>query len=323
MNAPTVSICVTTYNHEDFIQEAIDSILAQQTNFPIEILIGEDGSDDKTREIVQRYEQQHKNLIRAFYHEDKDKIYINGQKTGRKNLATNLINARGKYIALLDGDDYWLDNNKLQKQVDILENHPEYSICFHNAIHVNRQGEMLDELAVNLHKERYDLDSILAGNPIPTMSAIFRNPYIQSLPDWFYQTDMGDWPLHIISATKGDALYMKEVMAVYRIHDQGRWTDFRKDRVKGMLSQHKVWELLLGNISEQCDIYIYKHLLLSTRQLIKHYYRANQFDAAGNLMAKRVGILKKAGQSIDKFTVKYKIKILLSKLFFTLFKSSK
>jgi len=120
-NKPLVSVCMITYNHENFIKDAIEGILMQKTSFPIELIIGEDCSTDNTRKIVKDYEEKYPEIIFAQYSE---------KNLGMINNFLNVLQAaRGKYIALCEGDDYWTDPLKLQKQVDFLEANPEYVIC--------------------------------------------------------------------------------------------------------------------------------------------------------------------------------------------------
>lgn len=107
---PIVSVCVQTYQHEAYIKECLDSILAQKTSFPFEIILGEDDSEDQTRKICKEYAEKNPDRIRLFLRNKKDKIFINGVKTGRFNFLENLKSCRGKYIAMCDGDDYWTDN---------------------------------------------------------------------------------------------------------------------------------------------------------------------------------------------------------------------
>src|SRR5262245_25076291 len=127
-----LSVLVMTYNHVRFIAQALDSTLMQKTDFPYEIIVSEDNSNDGTREIVQAYHQRFPEKMRL--------------SRSERNVASNAVvargvdAARGDYIALLDGDDYWTSPNKLQKQVDFLEHHPECVICFHNAIVIHESG---------------------------------------------------------------------------------------------------------------------------------------------------------------------------------------
>ena len=124
MNDVFLSVWMITYNHENYLSQALDSVLMQQTTFPIEIIIGEDCSTDKTREILKEYEQNYPEIIHAIYHD----VNVGAR---RNAYEFTLNQCKGKYIACLEGDDYWTDPLKLQKQVDFLETNPEYSICGH------------------------------------------------------------------------------------------------------------------------------------------------------------------------------------------------
>ncbi|OYW17265.1 MAG: hypothetical protein B7Z54_08515, partial [Sphingobacteriales bacterium 12-47-4] len=149
-----LSVCLQTFQQAAFIRQAIDSVLAQETDFPFEILIGEDDSTDGTREICREYVQRFPDRIRLFLRHESEKIYINGVKTGRFNFLSNLQAARGKYIALLDGDDYWPDTRKLQKQVEALEKNPSLSICF-SRVEIEQDGVLRNYKAVKGKKELF------------------------------------------------------------------------------------------------------------------------------------------------------------------------
>src|SRR5690606_36284281 len=135
-----LSVLVTTYNHANYIAQCLDSILMQQTTFPFEIILGEDESTDGTREICKDYAQKHPDIIKLFLRSRKDVIYINGKPTGRFNFLASLKACTGKYIALCEGDDFWTDPLKLQKQVDFLEANPEYEACFTNISIIDEKG---------------------------------------------------------------------------------------------------------------------------------------------------------------------------------------
>ena len=134
-----VSICVQTYQHINYIKECLDGILMQKTNFEFEILLGEDHSSDRTRDICIDYASRYPDKIRLFLHHRENNIKIGGQPTGRFNFLYNLYSANGKYIALLEGDDYWTDPLKLQKQVDFLEEYEEYVGVFHNTAFIDER----------------------------------------------------------------------------------------------------------------------------------------------------------------------------------------
>ncbi len=131
---PLVSICCITYNHEPYIRKCLDGFLMQKVDFPIEIIIGEDCSTDKTRQICEEYAKRHPHLINLLPSEHNLGCLDNEYRV--------MKTARGKYIAFCEGDDYWTEPTKLQRQVDFLESHPEYTVCFHNRL-VERKGEVL------------------------------------------------------------------------------------------------------------------------------------------------------------------------------------
>jgi glycosyltransferase involved in cell wall biosynthesis len=126
---PVVSVCVPTFEHAPYISECLTSILSQKTNFPYEILVGEDGSTDGTREICKAFAEENQDKIRLFLRDPNEKMFRNGKKVGRKNHLELYKSARGKFVCICDGDDYWLNENKLQIQVDYLINNPESSMC--------------------------------------------------------------------------------------------------------------------------------------------------------------------------------------------------
>ena len=131
INKPLVSVCIQTYQHAGFIAECLDSVLMQHTNFSFEIILGEDESKDDTRKICKEYAEKYPSKIKLFLRSRKDVIYINGKPSGRFNLIENLKSCQGKYIALCEGDDYWVEPLKLQKQVDLLEKNPQLIACHH------------------------------------------------------------------------------------------------------------------------------------------------------------------------------------------------
>lgn len=267
MPHPIISVCITTYNHEKFIEEAIDSVLAQKTNFDFEILIGEDDSQDKTREIVKRYQQRYPNKIRLFLNSRDDVIYIDGRPTGRWNLINNLKNAKGKYIALLDGDDYWIDNSKLQRQVDFMEQHPDHTICFHEVL-------AIDEISSPPSKSKFpdftpvlNIESLIRQNFIATSSVVYRNIFQGKLPHSFEQVPMGDWPLHIMHASLGKIAQIEGVYSVYRIHSAGIWHGTRTSRERQFQSLFGFYHFLKKEFKDThtiCSVAneLYKYNLL-------------------------------------------------------------
>jgi len=131
---PLVSICIPAYQHEKYIAQCIESVLSQETDFPFEILIGEDDSTDGTRGICMKYAEEHPDRIRLFLRKSENKMIRNGKKIGRLNHLGLYGSARGEFLCICDGDDYWVDNSKIQHQLDLMRQYPEASICITNTI---------------------------------------------------------------------------------------------------------------------------------------------------------------------------------------------
>jgi len=217
-----VSVSIIAYNNEPYIAQAIESALSQQTDYPFEILIGEDQSADRTREIVEAYARRYPDKIRLFLHDYEPGFVHRG---GGWNFLHNLRNARGEYIAWLDGDDYWNDLRKLQKQVDFLESNPSFSMCFHNVLLKDEVNEGKDQLAHQFDSRRvFTLEDIIKGNFIYTCSVMFRRSEKNFIPNWYIKCPIGDWPFHVLNARKGDIGYLPDVMGVYRIHNKNFWS---------------------------------------------------------------------------------------------------
>jgi glycosyltransferase involved in cell wall biosynthesis len=220
-----LSVLVVTYNHEEYIAQAIDSVLMQETTFVYEIIVGEDDSNDNTRAIVKEYKKRHPEKIRLFLNDRKNVIYINGRPTGRWNFTNCVKHATGEYVALLEGDDYWTSKHKLQKQVVFLDNHPECAMCIHNTLVLYEDKARPPHKALPPGRKRIsNITDILVKNDIQTSSVMFRNGLVCPFPDWFYDLKMGDWALHILCAERGNIGYIDEVMSAYRVHGGGEWS---------------------------------------------------------------------------------------------------
>jgi glycosyltransferase involved in cell wall biosynthesis len=185
---PLVSICVQTYQQEEFIAKCLDSLLAQKCNFLFEIILGEDDSTDRTGKICQEYAKKHPGIIRLFLRDKKDKIFIRGAKTGRFNFLSNLKSARGKYITLCDGDDYWINNKKLQLQVEFMELHTEVGLAYTSLIQESTNNrEVIIEAKDHIHtsielKKEHFLGHGSTWIFRNDLSDLFENPIIYKSP---------------------------------------------------------------------------------------------------------------------------------------------
>ncbi len=209
MSNPLVSISVITYNQEDFLPEALDSIVSQKTTFPFEIILGDDCSTDSTREICSKYKEQYPDLI---------KLRFPKQNMGSMpNWIENIKACTGKYIAICEGDDYWTDPYKLQKQVDFMEEHISYSMCAHAANTL--MCGVLDE--IKLDTSVLTISDIIKNNwGIMTASILFRKEMFV-IPEWYYKIKNGDYGLQLLLSLKGDIGYLQDNMSVYRQHFGG------------------------------------------------------------------------------------------------------
>jgi glycosyltransferase involved in cell wall biosynthesis len=209
-----VSVVVMTYNHGNFIAQALDSVLMQQVDFDYEILISEDCSTDGTREIVTRFGAQYPDRIRLLLSE--------------RNLHSNVVvsraiqAARGTYIAFLDGDDYWTHQKKLQRQVQFLDSLLQCSMCFHNARVMHEDGSRpARNWTPDGQRAFSTFEDIWMGNFIPMSSTMFRRTVLGAISAWYDSFPLTDWPLHILAAQQGTLGYINEVMSVYRLHSGG------------------------------------------------------------------------------------------------------
>jgi glycosyltransferase involved in cell wall biosynthesis len=221
-NQPLVSICCITYNHVKYIQYALDSFLMQKTDFPFEICLGEDESNDGTREICEEYAVKYPEKIRLFLRKRSEDPYLKKKLYGKNNFIKTIKKCKGKYIALCEGDDYWTDPYKLQKQVDFLEANEEYSFLFGPA---NLYNEKTGKFSIRnqyskTEVSKIDLKWILkkGGGFYPTPTLIFRRDVIAKFPNWFYLHSTGDYPLAIMAAITGKIGYIDQVMSTYRVH---------------------------------------------------------------------------------------------------------
>jgi glycosyltransferase involved in cell wall biosynthesis len=217
VSQPEVSVVIVTYNHEPFIIQAVESVLAQRTDFPFEIIISEDCSTDRTRD-----------LVRALQERDPDRIRLVLSETNQNDnavLSRAAQMARGTLVAVLDGDDYWTSPEKLQRQRDHLLAHPDQSACFHNVLVARTDGQ-LPPAPYNPDDQPATLsgEDLWRGNPIATCSVMFRRHVFDDLPAWYRTARWGDWPLYLLSADHGRIGYLPEVMAVYRVHSGGYWS---------------------------------------------------------------------------------------------------
>ena len=211
-----VSVMIITYNHERFIAQAIESILAQQVNFDYEMVIGEDCSTDGTRDVIMDFHHRYPGRIVPL---------LRGQNLGpMRNLEATLAVCRGQYLALLEGDDYWTSRHKLQKQVDFLDSHPGSSMCCHRVKFLDETGHAEFDVFPSLPSGAYTIEDILKENFVMTCSAVLRRNLVSALPPWVRKMKLADWPMFALAAKHGTIELLDDVMAVYRVHSGAMWS---------------------------------------------------------------------------------------------------
>lgn len=206
---PKVSICVITYNHQDYIKQCLESIISQQTNFDFEIVIGEDCSPDHTASIVEKYAISNPNI----------NFLDNVKNLGPiDNFIRTLKACKGKYIAFCEGDDYWIDENKLQKQVEFLEQNPNYGgVSTNNRWFLENENVFNDSV---LKEGEITFESLSKSNKINSQTMLFKKRLIEDL-DWMRDLKIGDWALHLLVTSKQPYYRLPEITTVYRVHEGG------------------------------------------------------------------------------------------------------
>lgn len=222
---------ITTYNQAGFVEQAIESAFAQELDDRYEIVIVDDCSNDGTREIVRQYAADHPELIR---------VVLMDQNLGRcASRARGTRAALGRYVALLDGDDYWTSPHKLQSQREFLDSRPECAICFHNAMVVYDDGSRephpfhsenpTQRISARMPQQITTLEQVAVGNLMQTSSVMFRNGLIAEFPAWYFDARIArgfdDWGLHVLNAEHGAIGYLDEIFSAYRVHGGGAWSD--------------------------------------------------------------------------------------------------
>jgi len=268
-----VSVICCAYNHGPYIKEALEGFIKQKTNFAFEVLVHDDASTDNTAEIIKEYEEKYPDIIKAVY--QKENQYSKGIKVVKTFLFPKV---RGKYIAPCEGDDYWTDPLKLQKQYDFMEANPEYSLCACSTVWLNMQTNKSEKRCMITESREISLEEIILeknGRIFQYGTVFAKADIFMNRPDWAYAFPAGDYALAIYSAISGKVYMLSDTMAVYRNHAKGSWTarmdnlEYRNKTINGMINALKV-------LNEATD-HIYNDVILL--RIKRHKYnlaRANR-----------------------------------------------
>lgn len=225
-----VSICCLTYNHALYVRQCLDGFVMQKTNFQIEVLIYDDASTDGTQDIIREYEEKYPDIIKPIY--QKENQYSKGV---RVSLVYNYPRVKGKYIAICEGDDYWTDSYKLQKQVDFLESHPDYVMCSHRFNqYIQEKGLLEEEQDNDFEGADYDLKNLIGGKWLTqTLTVMYRRSALDLKRYAAYGMSM-DMVLLYELLRNGKGYCFPDIMAVYRVHKGGVWSEVSMNRQRLM-----------------------------------------------------------------------------------------
>lgn len=263
---PLVSICCITFNHESFISTALDSMLMQETDFPFEIIIRDDRSTDKTRDIIKKYAEKFPHIIRTILETE------NQYSKGVNPFIPTYEKAKGKYVTILEGDDYWQDEHKLQKQADFLEKNNEYVLSYHNTITVNEKNEVISK-ENDIPLRDYSQEEMLCGETfILTNTVMFqkvKNISSEKL-DGVLNADTVLW--HLLGYY-GKSKYQGEIgYAVYRVHGGGVWSSL--DKFKKFENSVKTMHILKNTLPDNYNSLKKRIIDSMNRQVTLRLYKS-------------------------------------------------
>jgi len=300
---PKLTVCIVTYQHAAYIKQAIEGALDQQAEFSFEVLIGEDGSTDGTREICLDYAQRHPDRIRVALRDRSDVMPSGISGYIARNTVMTLREARGEFIAFCEGDDYWTDPTKLQRQVDYLLANPDCVGCFHDTKLVDAEGETLLESYFQSEQEKfthYDvLESLLSREP--TCSLVFRRSALtEPLPEWFLSLPC-DLYLDILLSNHGSLGFVRRNMGAYRKHAGGIWSGQREvNKIIELILRYKI--LLINSSFEKNKDLILKKIGDFSSLLFTKNDEKNEIARLTGIVIEQTAFIKILEQERDRLT---------------------
>lgn len=298
-----VSIICDTYNQEKYIEDAIKSFINQKTTFDYEILIHDDASTDNTRKIIEKYYKDYPNLIKPIFQKD------NQYSKGTSIMDIQINRAKGKYIAFCEGDDYWIDKNKLQKQYNILENNSNIDMVAHDVITVNEESKKIVGLISPTNTERIlKTEEVIEGGGgfLGTNSLFFRKTVLLPKPPLREKMEL-DYTLQIVGSIKGGIYYIPQKMSAYRICSKGSWTSSMLNNQDKLISvQRNIIDMLLF-FNEQTNFKYDKAVKEAIRRTEFHI-----FEISNDVNALKLNMYKDLYMNL---TLQTRIKIQVKRMF--------
>jgi glycosyltransferase involved in cell wall biosynthesis len=283
---PLVTVCCATYNHELYIEDALDGFLAQKTTFPFEIIVHDDASTDNTVDIIKKYHDEYPNIIIPYIQNENQM-----SKGGFKPSAYMAERARGKYLAFCEGDDYWIDEDKLAIQVRVLEEHKDINLCVHDASVIEmseiNSGYSFPKRVSREYVIPYEEIFRVKGQFCPTSSMLVRSKMMRNLPDFFFIAPVGDFYIEALSGRNG-IYYIPRKMSVYRRNTRGSWSSvITRDR-------HTIIDFCirskstLASLKEFIGMPQSKYIIYKQHdnymRLIRQYYKTKQYGRVYHAM---------------------------------------
>ncbi len=258
-----VSVICTCFNHEKYIKDALESFVNQKTSFEYEVIVHDDASTDNSAEIIREYEKKYPDIIKPIYQTQNQ--YSQGIKIVKTFILPKLS---GKYIAFCEGDDYWTDENKLQRQVDFLESRPEFDVCVHNT-EFEYVSEGKTEVKFPLDDRELTLEDVFSENKkYHTSSLMVKKDFYLKRPSWvLMMRGVGDLPSSMFYAASGRVMYLGDVMSHYRYCVPGSWTANNHNSVKKQITNRKS---LIKMLSAANTYYGNKYARVLKKQILLH-----------------------------------------------------
>lgn len=285
-----VSVLCCAFNHEQYIRDTLEGFVSQKTDFPFEVLVHDDASTDATADIIREYEEKYPEIIKPIY-----------QTQNQHSLKIPIIRTflvpkvKGKYIAFCEGDDYWTDPLKLQKQYDFLESHADYSMCTCSCIWLDlRNGKELNRCRTDVDRDVSFEEIVLEkkGRPFQFATYFLKTEYYINRPEWSKKFGVGDTPVAMHLSLCGKVRMLADVMAVYRNHAQGSWTsNIDKDTKRKTMALSRMIEGFTA--FNEATKYEYDALISKRVHMIQYNIARTNRD----LKAIRSGELKKIYKS--------------------------
>lgn len=294
----SVSVICNAYNHEDYIRDALEGFIMQKTNFKFEILVHDDASTDNTADIIREYEKKYPHLIKPIYQVENQ--YSKGTGLVGK---TQLARAKGKYIAMCEGDDYWTDPYKLQKQFDAMEKNPQVDICAHGAVTIDASTKKIEQ---EIKPKEYDTiippEEVISGGGgyVVTCSLFYRKSINDNFPE-FRKILTFDYTLQICGSLRGGMLYLNDCMSVYRILSKNSWSSRMSQDISSYIKHLQRVHEMFKVLNEETE---YRYNNIINEKLLQ-----NEFKVL--ILSKKYKELKKApyDELYKSLTLKKRLKI--------------